>query len=108
MASHEVICSVLGYLTTHKWGTPRRKIEIVRRSGVRKDKRGEAKEAVDELRKDAPFIKSTDHGICIDTSSSSYYQLAEYLYHECGWPPGEIDDRIKHYEGIDQHDWYEE
>lgn len=104
MASHEVICEVLGYLTAHKWGTPRSKDEIVNRAGLRKDQLGEAKEAVDELRQSAPFIEDDEHGICIDTSA--YPELAEYLYHQCGWDPDKIDDRIKHYEGIYQHEWY--
>lgn len=89
---------------THKWGTPRGKEEIVNRAGVQKHQLGEAKEAVDELRADAPFIETHHHGICISTSN--YPTLADYLYHECGWPPEKIDDRIKHYEGIEQHDWY--
>jgi len=106
VASHEIICNVLSYLTAHKWGTPRSKVEIVNRSGVASHNKDEAKEAVDELKKDAPFIEDFgNRGICIDTSEWS--SLAEYLYHRCGWDPEDIDDRLKHYEGIEQHSWYE-
>lgn len=105
MASHEVICEVLSYLTAHKWGPPRSKDEIVNRCGVKSHQQGEAKEAVEELRKDAPFIEDCgNRGIALKTGE--FYSLAEYLYHYCGWDAEEIDDRLKHYEGIQDHDWY--
>jgi len=32
-------------------------------------------------------------------------QTRSVCYHECGWEPWEIESRLKHYEGIDNHDW---
>ena len=37
--------------------------------------------------------------------SYAFDQLAHVLYHECEWEPFVIESRLKHYEGIDTHDW---
>jgi len=107
MASHEVICEVLAYLISkHGYGSPIGKDMAVNCSGVRSDQLGEAKEAYEELRNDAPFIEDKgDKGIQLD--NSRFDLLADYLYASsgCDWDYEKIDSRLKHYEGWSQHDW---
>lgn len=107
MASHEVLCAVLSFLISkHGWGSPRRKQEIVAKTSIdpTKTDESEVKEAVEELRKEAPFIDDHgERGIAID--NSEFGLLAEYLFHECGWDPDVIRTRLKHYEGWERHDW---
>ena len=105
MASHEVLCAVLAYLLSkHRYGSPVPKEHVVQRSGVRSDQRGEAKEAFEELRSDAPFVQDCgDRGIELD--NSEFGLLADYLYVHCGWDEAIIRSRLKHYEGWSKHDW---
>jgi hypothetical protein len=41
----------------------------------------------------------------IELNKSSFDKLADVLYHERGLESWEIDSRLKHYEGIKDHDW---
>ncbi|GAB3690407.1 hypothetical protein GCM10028857_26750 [Salinarchaeum chitinilyticum] len=106
MASHEVICSVLAFLISeHSYGSPTGKEFAVNRAGVRSDQLGEAKEAFEELREEAPFV--VDRGARgIELDSSSFGTLADYLYARCdGWTEDQIQLRLKHYEGWAEHRW---
>lgn len=107
MASHEVLCAVLSFLISkHAWGGPRSREEIVIKTAVNPERAdaSDIREAVGELRTDAPFIR--DHGnrgISLDNSEFGY--LADYLFYRCDWDPLDIRTRLKHYEGWGQHDW---
>ena len=105
MASHEVLCAVLSYLISkHGYGSPVSKQHTVGRSGVRSDQRGEAKEAFEELRSDAPFVQDCgDRGI--ELNNSEFDLLADYLYVCCEWDEDKIHSRLKHYEGWSKHRW---
>lgn len=105
MASHEVLCAVLSYLISkHRYGSPVPKQHVARRSGVRSDQRGEAKQAFEELRSDAPFVSDRgDRGIELD--NSEFGLLANYLYVRCEWDEDKIHSRLKHYEGWSKHEW---
>lgn len=105
MASHDVLCEVLSYLISkHGYGSPIGKERAVNCSGVRSDQLGEAKEAFEELRKDAPFI--TDQGSRgIELDNSQFGLLADYLYARCDWDEDRIHSRLKHYEGWSRHKW---
>ena len=108
MASHDVICEVLAYLISeHGYGSPTEKEEAVNLCGVRSDQQGEAKEAFEELRTDAPFVDDHgDRGIELDNSNFDY--LADYLYARCSWEENKIRSRLKHYEGWENHEWMPE
>jgi len=41
----------------------------------------------------------------IELDKSNFDALADVLYHECEWEAWEIESRLKHYEGLDEHDW---
>lgn len=41
----------------------------------------------------------------IELDAGNFDSLADVLYHECGWEPWEIRTRLKHYEGLDDHEW---
>lgn len=106
MASHEVLCAVLSYLISkHRYGSPVQKQQVVSRAGVRSDQRGEAKDAFEELRSDAPFVKDCgNRGIELD--NSKFDLLADYLYARCEWDKNKIHSRLKHYEGWSKHSWF--
>ena len=61
------------------------------------------REVYDDLRSATYITYHGDRGITLD--QSNFDVLADVLYHECNWEPWEIDSRLKHYEGIDNHDW---
>lgn len=105
MASHEVICSLLAFLVSrHGYGSPVGKDLAINRAGLRTDQLGAAKEAFEELRRDAPFVADCgDRGIKLD--SSHFGKLADYLYLRCGWDEEQIRSRLKHYEGWETHEW---
>jgi len=105
MASHEVLCAVLSYLISkHRYGSPVQKQQLVARCGVRSDQKGEAKEAFEELRSDAPFIRDRDDR-GIELKNSEFGLLADYLYDRCEWDEDKINSRLKHYEGWSNHEW---
>ncbi|WP_408611708.1 hypothetical protein [Halobacterium noricense] len=62
-----------------------------------------AREIYTELRSEPCLSYRGNRGIELD--KSNFDQLADILYHECGWEAWEIDSRLKHYEGIDDHNW---
>ena len=105
MASHEVLCAVLSFLISkHGYGSPVSKQQTVNRCGVRSDQIGQAKEAFEELRSDAPFVNDRgDRGIELD--NSKFGLLADYLYARCDWDEDRINSRLKHYEGWSTHRW---
>ncbi|RLM88472.1 hypothetical protein [Haloarcula sp. Atlit-7R] len=62
-----------------------------------------AREVYADLRSEPYIIYRGNRGIELD--KSNFDSLADVLYHECGWEAWEIESRLKHYEGIDDHDW---
>lgn len=78
------------------------KDEVVRRAGVQDD--GDAKTAFEELKHQPFILHNRQRGMMLN--NSRFGDLADYLYHQCGWEPFTIDCRLKHYEGWEEHGWY--
>lgn len=107
MPSHEVYCAVLSFLISkHAWGTPRSVEEVVRKTAIdpANADAGDVRDAIDELRKVAPYVVDYDHG-GVGLDNSEFGPLADYLYYRCDWSPEVIRTRLKHYRGWEQHDW---
>ena len=96
-------CALLStMLAKHRWGTPISREDLIRLSAVGDDYPA-ARDVYDDLRSQ-PYI--TNHGKRgITLNNSQFNELADVLYHECGWEKWQIDSRLKHYEGIENHDW---
>lgn len=96
-------CALLAtMIAKHKWGTPITEEDLLSLSSIDGDY-PTAREIYDDLRM-APYISHHgNRGITLD--KSNFDALADVLYHECNWETWEIDSRLKHYEGIDDHDW---
>lgn len=102
MASEEARCAVVSVLVSdHKWGTPLKDEELIRRTAHEND--GEIKEAIDELKQKVFILYSNARGMMID--SSHFGALADYLFNRCCWRPFVIKSRLKHYEGWNEHSW---
>ena len=103
MEKPSVKCALLAtMIAKHKWGTPITEEDLLSLSSIDGDY-PTAREVYDDLRM-APYISHHgNRGITLD--KSNFDALADVLYHECNWETWEIDSRLKHYEGIDDHDW---
>ena len=62
-----------------------------------------AREVFADLRS-APYISYRGNR-GIELNKSNFDDLADVLYYECNWEAWEIKSRLKHYEGVDNHDW---
>lgn len=103
MEKPSVKCALLAtMIAKHKWGTPITEESLLSLSAIGDDY-PTAREVYANLRSE-PYI--TYHGNRgIELNKSNFDDLADVLYHECRWEAWEIKSRLKHYEGIDNHDW---
>jgi hypothetical protein len=103
MKKPSVRCALLAtMIAKHKWGTPITEEELLSLSPVGDDYPA-ARTVYDDLRSAPYIIYRGNRGIELD--KSNFDRLAEVLYHDCGWEAWQIESRLKHYEGIDDHDW---
>lgn len=103
MADCDAICAVLSALfNQHTWGTPIDREELVSRSAV--EHGGDAKDAIDELRADHPFIIVSNDRVRID--HDQFGKLLDFLVLKCNRDPQELKWRDSHYEGWSRHSWW--
>lgn len=104
MQKPTIRCALLAVLISkHRWGSPLPRDTVLDFADLDPQEYPAAREVYDELRSE-PYINNYGpRGIELD--NSNFDVLADLLYHECGWEPWVIDSRLKHYEGIDDHDW---
>lgn len=103
MQKPSVKCALLAtMIAKHKWGTPITKEALLSLSAI-DDDYPTAREVYSDLRSEFYIIYRGNRGIELD--KSNFDKLADVLYHECNWEAWEIDSRLKHYEGIENHDW---
>ncbi|WP_435099472.1 hypothetical protein [Halorubrum sp. N11] len=62
-----------------------------------------AREVYATLRTEAYIRYRGNRGIELD--KSNFDKLADVLYYECNWEAWEIKSRLKHYEGVENHEW---
>lgn len=103
MQKPSVRCALLATMVAkHAWGAPIQRDELLSLSAI--DGAYPTGRAVfDDLRSEPYITHRGDRGIELDTSN--FDRLADVLYTECHWEAWEIESRLKHYEGIDDHDW---
>lgn len=103
MEKPSVICALLAtMIAKHRWGTPITEEALLILSAIDGDY-PTAREVYDDLRTGAYVTYRGNRGIELD--KSNFDELAEVLYHDCGWEAWEIESRLKQYEGLDDHDW---
>lgn len=104
MRKPTVKCTLLAAMVAkHRWGTPIDESHLLAIAAIEPNEYPAAREAYDDLRA-APYIMNRGkRGIELD--SSRFDQLADVLFHECGWEPLTIQSRLKHYEGWCRHEW---
>jgi len=103
MRKPSVKCALLAtMIAKHKWGTPITEDALLNLSAIDGDY-PTGRNVYADLRGEPYIIHRGRRGIKLD--KSNFDKLANVLYHECGWEPWEIESRLKHYEGIDNHDW---
>jgi len=103
MEKPSIKCALLAtMIAKHRWGTPITKDVLLNLSAIGDDY-PTARTVYDALRTEPYITYRGNRGIEFDTGE--FDKLANVLYHECGWESWEIDSRLKHYEGIDSHDW---
>lgn len=105
MCETKIKCNLIQLLLArHGHGGPFPKEMVVNNAGIRSDLIGEAKDVFDEIRSDI-FINQYGSEY-IELDNSNFYELAEFLYHECEWEAIKIKRRMSHhYEGWDNHEW---
>ena len=104
MRKPSVKCALLAaMIAKHRWGTPINEDNLLAIAAIDSNDYPAASEVFDELRSATYITNRGARGIELD--NSSFGDLADVLYHECGWEAFEIRSRLKHYEGWDQHDW---
>ena len=103
MGKAQYECKVIRTLvTTHSYGSPLFKDEILRRAAVPSHDLDEAKMAIESVR-DYPFIvDSGNRGLKL--VNSEFGALAMFLAEECDWSEFELKIRLKHFEGWDNLD----
>ncbi|QHS17307.1 hypothetical protein [Halopenitus persicus] len=103
MQKPSVKCALLAtMIAKHRWGTPITKENLLSLSAIDGDY-PTAREVYDDLRREAYITHRGNRGIELD--KSNFAELADVLYHECQWEAWEIESRLKHYEGLADHDW---
>ena len=104
MRKPTIKCALLAaMLAKHKWGTPIDETDLIAVAAIDRNEYPTASEVYAELRSE-PFITNRGtRGIALD--NSAFGEIADILYHECGWKPFEIKLRLKHYEGWEDHEW---
>lgn len=103
MEKPSVKCTLLAtMIAKHKWGTPITEDALLGLSAIDGDY-PTAREVYAELRGESYITYRGKRGIELD--AGNFDALADILYYECEWEAWEIKSRLKHYEGIDGHDW---
>lgn len=103
MEKPSVKCALLAtMIAKHKWGTPITEDALLNLSAIDGDC-PTARGIYADLRREPYITYRGNRGI--ELNKSRFDELADVLYHECGWEAWEIDSRLKHYEGIDEHGW---
>lgn len=104
MRKPSIKCALLAaMIAKHRWGSPIAEDALLAIAAIDQNDYPTAREVFAELRSDPYITSKGDRGIELD--NSAFGQLADLLYHECGWEPFEIELRLKHYEGWDEHEW---
>jgi len=103
MEKPSVKCALLAtMIAKHKWGTPITKAALLNLSAI-DDAYPTAREVYAALRSEPYITHRGNRGIKLN--KSNFDKLADILYYECRWEAWEIESRLKHYEGIEDHDW---
>ncbi len=96
-------CALLAtMIAKHKRGTPIAEDALLNLSAI-DDDYPTAREVYADLRSEPYITYRGNRGIELDVTN--FAELADVLHDECGWEAWEIDSRLKHYEGIEDHDW---
>lgn len=104
MRKPSVKCALLAaMMAEHRRGSPIVEENLLSISAIEPSDYSTASDVFDDFRSASYITNRGKRGIELD--NSAFGDLAEVLYHECGWEPYEIRLRLKHYEGWDQHDW---
>jgi len=97
-------CALLAAMVAkHRWGSPIDKDNLLAIAAIDTSDYAAAREVFEELRAESYITNKGTRGI--ELNNSKFGDLADFLYHECGWEPWQIKSRLKHYEGWDSHDW---
>jgi len=103
MEKPSVKCALLAtMIAKHKWGTPIPEDALLNLSAI-DDDYPTAREVYADLRSEPYITYRGDRGI--ELNKTNFDELADVLYHERRWEPWEIESRLKHYEGLEDHDW---
>lgn len=104
MRKPSVKCALLAaMIAKHRWGTPIDEEHLLKIAAIDTNDYPTARDVFDELRGESYITNRGNRGIELD--NSRFDELAEVLFHECGWEPFQIKSRLKHYEGWEEHDW---
>lgn len=104
MRKPTVTCALLAAMVAkHRWGTPIDADHLLAVSAIESHEYDVAREAFERLRESSFVTNRGNRGIELD--SSAFDELADMLYHDCGWDPFHLRSRLKHYEGWSDHDW---
>lgn len=104
MRKPSVRCALLAaMISNHRWGSPIDEENLLSIAAIDTNDYPTASEVFNDLRSASYTINKGNRGIQLD--NSAFGELAEVLYHNCGWEPFEIKLRLKHYEGWGNHDW---
>lgn len=103
MQKPTVLCAMLATMVVkHRWGAPIGEEALLALSAIDGDYPA-GRRAYAKLQHEPYISIRGNRGIELD--SGNFGALADVLYHECGWEPWEIRTRLKHYVGIDEHEW---
>ncbi|MFC7203450.1 hypothetical protein ACFQJC_07995 [Haloferax namakaokahaiae] len=103
MDKPSVKCALISTLIAkHKWGTPMDRDTLLSLSAIGNDY-PTARTVYDDLRGASYITYRGKRGI--ELNSGAFAELADVLYYDCNWEKYEIQSRLKHYEGIEKHDW---
>ena len=104
MRKPSVKCALLAAMVAeHRWGSPIAEDNLLSIAAIEPSDYHTAGDVLNELRSEPYVTNRGNRGIELD--NGEFGRLAEVLYHECEWEPFEIESRLKHYEGLGNHDW---
>ena len=104
MQKPSVKCALLAAMVAkHRRGTPIDREALLAVSAIEGNEYPVAREIFDELRHEPYVTNAGNRGIELD--NGAFGELADVLYYECEWEPFQIESRLKHYEGWENHDW---
>lgn len=104
MSRRSVQCALLAaMIAKHRWGSPIAEETLLSFAAIESNEYPIGSEVFEELRSASYITNRGKRGLELD--NSSFDNLADVLFYDCGWEPFEIRTRLHHYEGWDQHDW---